>query len=505
MNIKKATILLHCCFSLLSVSVCNSALSQNTGTISPRHRVTLPEAHTGDLVNDTRLLDSYEILPGNVRQFYLDARAVFSGTENADFTDSKISGSAKKNGIQLMGGPMLGNLKEDGIIIMLRPSSATRLVVKVTRTSGGDERIFVADRVKPGMEERIIIDGLSPGTDYRYAVFSGEQEIANGNLKTAPTPGEKSVFRLAFGSCFHKIGLHNPNLANQILKREPHAMALIGDIAVDDREANISMHRSDYLLRDVSRPWQNIAANVPLYSAWDDHDYLNNDLRGIPARFNKADREALRAVWRQNWNNPVNEREGIYFNTRIGPVELIMLDTRSCSIVEKRGEYCSYLGFEQQKWLKDVLLKSAAPFKVISSGTMWSDYITSGKDSWGTWDTLGREEIFNLVEKENITGVLLISGDRHGARSFKIKRPSEFTLYEFEAASLGGVPGPEAIAKDSDNQLFGYNGTDVIAFGEFTFDTTGDKPLVVFRLIDELGNILEEHSLPYSLLTPSGR
>jgi alkaline phosphatase D len=160
---------------------------------------------------------------------------------------------------------------------------------------------------------------------------------------------------------------------------------------------------------------------------------------------------------------------------------------------------------EQQKWLKNVLLKSTAPFKVISSGTMWSDYITNGKDSWGTWDTLGREEIFNLIEKENIPGVLLISGDRHGARSFTIKRPSGFTLYEFEAASLGGVPGPEAIAKDSANQLFGYSGTDVIAFGEFTFDTTGDKPLVVFRLIDEFGKIIEEHSLSYSRLTPSNK
>ena len=75
-------------------------------------------------------------------------------------------------------------------------------------------------------------------------------------------------------------------------------------------------------------------------------------------------------------------------------------------------------------------------------------------------------------------------------------------MYEFEAATLGGVPGPDAMAKDTTNQLFGYKGTDVIAFGEFTFDTKGNTPHVIFRLIDEFGNILEEDVLSYSQLTP---
>src|SRR5690606_27908955 len=118
-----------------------------------------------------------------------------------------------------------------------------------------------------------------------------------------------------------------------------------------------------------------------------DHDYLNNDLSGIPEGFHKADQEALRSVWQANWNNPEHEAEGIFFNTRIGSVELIMLDTRSCREVKIRGQYGSYLGTKQQNWLKETLKNSTAPFKIISSGTMWSDYVTNGKDSWGTWDT----------------------------------------------------------------------------------------------------------------------
>jgi alkaline phosphatase D len=210
-------------------------------------------------------------------------------------------------------------------------------------------------------------------------------------------------------------------------------------------------------------------------------------------------------VWRQNWNNPENASEGINFNTRMGPVEIIMLDTRSCRRNEARGQYGSYLGAEQLAWLKDILKSSTAPFKVISSGTMWSDDISNGKDSWGTWDTIAREEIFEWIESENIPGVLLISGDRHGARGMKIPRASGFTLYEFEAASLGGVPGPDAFGADSTKQLFGYHGTETIAFGEFTFDLRGTEPLVSFRLIDEQGHILEEHVLGYSQLSPGSR
>jgi len=479
--------------------------SQTNDAIIPRHKVTLPESHVGNLEIDTKLLDSYELLPGNIREFYLNSRSVFSKTPDADFTDARIIEAAQKCNLPLMGGPMLGNLSEDGVVIWLRPSTDDPLAVKVEKSDGGDEKFYKKNSVEPGIEQKIVLDGLLSDTDYKYAVYAKKSKIAEGNFTTAPAPDVKGIFRLTFGSCFHKIGLHNPNLINQILKREPLAMMLLGDIAVDDRENMINMHRADYLLRDVSKPWRNLSANVPLYAAWDDHDYLNNDLSGVPDGFTNADRDALRALWHQNWNNPENEREGIYFSTRIGPVEVIMLDTRSCRDNKRRGQYGSYLGMDQLTWLKETLENSEAPFKVISSGTMWSDYVTKAKDSWGTWDIDAREEIFNLIENENISGVLLVSGDRHGARGFTIPMPSGFVLYAFEAGSLGGVKGPPAMAEDSTNQLFGYNGLTAVAFGEFTFNTMGDEPQVTFRLIDQFGNILEEHILSYSKLTPMGK
>lgn len=477
-------------------------MAKITDTIPPRHKVTLPQAHVGDVTIDTKLLDSYLLLPENMREFYLLSRAVFSNNPEANFTDRKIVEAAQNLDIGLMGGPMLGSITAQSVTIWLRPATKNEMHIALSASNRNDSKTYKVEALQPGVEKRIKIDKLLPSTHYNYAISTKKRQLAKGSFTTAPSNGSKGNFRITFGSCFHKIGLHNPNLIKQILKRNPNAMMLLGDLAVDDRENQINMHRSDYLLRDVSKAWNMLAANVPLYSAWDDHDYFNNDLSGIPKGFTNEDREKVRAVWFQNWNNPIVDKEGIYFNTHIGPVEIIMLDTRSCRDGSRRGEHGSYLGQEQMHWLKETLKNSEAPFKIISSGTMWSDYMSKAKDSWGSWDIKAREEIFSFIEDENIPGVLLVSGDRHGARGFTIPRESGFKFYEFETATLGGVPGPDAMAPDTSNQLFGYHGNDAIAFGEFTFNLSNSNFSVNFRLINENGRILEEHSIPYKELVP---
>jgi len=127
--------------------------------------------------------------------------------------------------------------------------------------------------------------------------------------------------------------------------------------------------------------------------------------------------------------------------------------------------------------------------------------MSTAKDSWGSWDIPGREEIYNFIEEQQIGGVLLLSGDRHGARGFKIERPSGFVLHEFEIATLGGVSGPDPFAPDRSKQIFGY-GDGLNAFGEFTFDMTNPDPEVTFRLINETGKELENHTFHHSRLTP---
>ena len=108
--------------------------------------------------------------------------------------------------------------------------------------------------------------------------------------------------------------------------------------------------------------------------------------------------------------------------------------------------------------------------------------------------------MIQFIEENQIPGVLLLSGDRHGASIFQIPRPSGHTFYEFEPASLGGRGGPVKKAIGHPDALYIFSGN--YAFGEFNFDATLDDPEVHFRLIHEEGEISYELKLKQSELTP---
>jgi alkaline phosphatase D len=472
--------------------------------VKPTHAVSLTQAHKGNLEIDTYLLDSFGRLPQRRRTFYLAGRQILSDSPTATPSDPKIIAAAKEAEVPLISGPMLGDVSESGITVWFRPIHSEALTVQVT-TEGKKNKDFPADVTRPGAVTRVRLTDLPPNTQHTYQIVNGAGSVlGEGSFRTAPKPNTGETIRIAFGSCFHKIGVHNPNLMRLVAERGNYAMLLLGDLAVDDRESKVNMHYADYLLRDVSKPWRTFSASIPVYTSWDDHDYLNNDKSGLQkGQIGDKERNALRQVWKDNWNNPPTrvEDRGIYFNTVIGDVEIIMLDTRSCRTWKKRGKRGAYLGDEQMDWLFRTLKASSARFIILTSGTMWSDYMSKAKDSWGSWDILGREKIFDFIEKNKIGGVLLLSGDRHGARGFKIKRPSGFTLHEFEAATLGGVPGPGAFAPDRSSQMFGYKGG-LKAFGEFTFDMSKPDPEATFRLINEEGKELETHTFLHSLLVP---
>ncbi|MEM7790496.1 MAG: alkaline phosphatase D family protein [Verrucomicrobiota bacterium] len=473
--------------------------------VLPQHQVTLPEAHRGTLEIDTLLLDSYGKLPEARRNFYLTARKILGKNPEATLSHPDIIKAASKPELPLMSGPMLGDLRPDGVTVWFRSARPEKLRIRVSRVDTAETKNFPVPVSTPGVAMRVPLSGLEADTNYKYQLIDPEASVlGEGFFQTASNPGSRKNLRVAFGSCMHKIGFHNPNLMQQITKRGNQAMLLLGDLAVDDREAKLSLHTADYLLRDVSKAWRKFSASMPIYASWDDHDYLNNDKSGLQkGQITDEQRNDMRAVWQENWNNPPTpvKNRGIYFSTRIGDVELIMLDTRSCRDWERRGELNSYLGETQMEWLFKTLEASEAKFIILTSGTMWSDFMSNAKDSWGTWDIPGREAIFNFIESKSIDGVVLLSGDRHGARGFRIERPTGYAFYEFEVATLGTDRGPRAFAPDESTQFYGYKGG-LIAFGELTFEMERDEPQVVFRLIVEDGSVIEEHTVSLAELTP---
>lgn len=460
------------------------------------------------LTKNIDVLNFWEKQSPLINNLFVTAEEVLRESKDADYSnvirDTRYKELVAQYDIKLLGGPMLGDIKSDGVSVWVR--TAMPASVKILVKNASFQKVVGPLLTFPEKDLTAVfqIKGLKPSTKYFYYVeLDGKvmNPLKNKYFTTAPQEEDGSPVRIAFGSCPHRWGMGNHELWEQISQRDPHAMLLLGDIAVQDRNDHLGMHRADYLRRDLQLPWSKFVSEVPVYASWDDHDYFDNDEAGIPKGYDNRDKEGVWKVFKDSWNNPsygMGEKgKGIFTRTRIGQVDVIMTDNRYF----RTGEKGSFLGDDQMNWLKEELLKCKGPFIILSCGSMWSDYVSNGKDSWGVNDPEGREELLTFIEDNNIGGVIFISGDRHGARGFTIPRESGLNFYEFEAASLGGREGPPAKKESWDTQLYGYDA--VFAFGELTIHPEGNNPYIVYRLIRKDGEILFEEKIFRSQLIPA--
>ena len=465
--------------------------------------------HKGSIETALHILNMWGKKPQAVNDYYTAIYNALATSPRATYEqvakDAEVRRLAAELKMKHLGGPMLGCLSPDGATVWVRTLQPASVTVKAevggqVKTFGPSKSTYDSD-----LSALVKVTGLPAGSKTPYKVFVDGEPITmqdNAVITTPPT-STKTTTRITFGTCPHRWGLGNEQLMDTILGRDSIAMIMSGDIGAQGRRNNLAMHRADYALRDMHPAWQKLVAATPVYTSWDDHDYFSNDQWGIPPNMTDADRRGVRDVYTKSWNNTsygIEETgEGIFQHTTVGPVDIILPDSRYCR--EKEGKHC-YLGKREMAWLKDTLKSCKGQFIIMTNSTMWSDFVSNGKDSWGRYDPEGREELFSFIENEKIAGTLLTSGDRHGARVFSIPRPSGYSFYEFEPACLGGRVGPPAKSDAWTTQLYGTSGK--YAFGEFTFNTELDDPEVTFNLIGEAGNLMYDLTLARSKLTPGG-
>jgi len=473
-----------------------------------------PEDAWGDLATATRLLERAGV-SADAKHAYELAYKTLVAKPDASFADLSQNAEFRASHAKLqslcLGGPMLGNLHAHGASVWVRTVAPTD--VSISLMVDGRRRTFgpIRSTVETDLSAVVPIDGLAPSTSYPYQVVVDGLVMPmseDARLTTAPADSAWTKMRIAFGGDIHRWGFAHKPLFDQIRQRTPTAMILVGDIAVSDRFTHRGLHRADYLLRDTFPAWKLFSALVPVYCTWDDHDYLDNDVGGRPPRVTRQQQIKVWEVFRNSWNNPSygfsDDRRGLFFRTRIGPADLIMLDNKFFRAEADEHGPSTLLGTDQMNWLEQQLLACGGPFIILSCGTMWTDHVTDGKDSWGRFAPADRERLFRLIEDNNIGGVLLISGDRHGACGYRIPRPSGFELHEFGVGSLGGIRGnvaPAGRAPNADGNLL-YRYGEGYAFGEFEFDTTLDDPTVTFRLIQDDGQVLHQLTRTRGQLTP---
>jgi alkaline phosphatase D len=396
---------------------------------------------------------------------------------------------AQERGAVLLHGPLLGCVTDTSARFWGRTARAATVTVAV-RPAGDDappepltaSATTAAEADYTGV---VSVEGLRPDTPYTYRLRIDDKPVGEAAaFRTYPRRGAAGQFLVGFGGGAGYVPEHE-RMWNLVAERAPLAFLMLGDnVYIDDPEHPLTQRYCYY--RRQSRPeWRRFAAGSSVYAVYDDHDFGTNDCVPGPRVDDPAWKRPVWEVFRQNWNNPSYgggaARPGCWHDVHIGDVHFILLDGRYYRDL-KGG---SMLGAAQKAWLIKTLKGSRGTFKVLASPVPWSRGVKPG--SRDTWDGFPeeREEIFSVIEKNRIEGVLLISADRHRSDIRVIRRPNGYDLREFESSRLtnrhthGVVKTPGLI--------YGYNKTCSVAM--MAFDTTADDPTVEFRIVDIEGTV----------------
>ena len=313
----------------------------------------------------------------------------------------------------------------------------------------------------------ITLGGLEPNTIYEYSIYvNGKKTDKGGSFKTKelwqwrkPAPD----FSFLTGSCayFNEPAYDRPgkpygqdsSIFEPMAREKADFMLWLGD-AWYTREVD---YYSEWGLWNRASHDRAVPVLQPFlkamthYGIWDDHDYgPNNSGKSYILK------EASRAVFRAYFPNPSagENGQGIYTVVSHHDVDLFLTDDRWWRSEDRERDSVNgqpnpnkrMLGAQQLEWLKNSLLFSNAPFKIIAMGSQVLNDV-SPYDKWTDFPA-ERQELLDFIRAYKINGVLFLTGDRHHSEVIKMDRPGTYTLYDITVSPLTSgthkFDGPEA-------------------------------------------------------------
>lgn len=397
---------------------------------------------------------------------------------------------------RFMQGPMIGAVTPDGVTIWLRASGPFDCQIEFSEDPALKDATLTSPegaRKADDYTVRVRITDLKPDTRYYYRphVHGRPGKYLRDELPyhftTAPASGTPARFRVAFGSCTRVKESREQPIWRFVEEQEPDLFFHLGDYVYGDTLDSDILAEEYQFQRDVEllRLFQR---KVPQLATWDDHEYgLNDHDRTSPMR-----EQGLR-IFKQYWANPsygLPDTPGVFFTYQYGGVDFFFLDVRyhRDPNVQPDTPEKTMLGAGQLRWLKDELLKSEAPFKVLVSGSGWTKAKGFGGDSWASF-IHERDALFDFIRDNEVNGVVLLSGDTHVGELNAIPWSDKggYDFYDLVSSPLAqDSAGTERTKRVPELRIRAvYHGLSV--FGLIEFDLTGD-PTLRFNLINEYGN-----------------
>jgi alkaline phosphatase D len=417
---------------------------------------------------------------------------------------------------QSIAGPMLGPVTPHSATIWVQGDAPATVALEIA-PQGSVHPAWCTTPAslekETGFTARLDLDALAAGITYRYKL------VWNGAVLDTPyqftTLSDKTPedFTLYLGSCMH---LHDPETDgprpwggdHEILDRiasqaaqdaQPNLMLWLGDnlyFRADDLVHPDGMARRYQKTR--SHPaLQKLLAAMPHYAIWDDHDYgPNNSTR------NFVHKQASLDLFHRYWPNPVSGLQatrGIFTRFSIADADFFLLDDRwyRDSDNEKTEPKVLY-GAGQLAWLKNALLASNARFKIIAGGSQFlNDY-----QRFEGWQNFRRErgEFLDWLQQNKISGVALLSGDRHHTELLRLDRSGSYPIYELTCSPL--TAGTFRVETAEANNPLRVAGTLVEArnFCTLSAEGRGDERRLILKSQDAQGKTFWRASIEAAVL-----
>jgi alkaline phosphatase D len=389
-----------------------------------------------------------------LKQFALSFVLCCAGCTPRGYWPNEIGPAAGGNA-GLLNGPMLGYVDMQEALIWVQTRTWGNVAVKYWEIEKPD-KTYWTNRVENrngGFIAKCIANRVEPGKTYAYEVYINGQPAKRPyptTFKTQPIwrwRGDPPAFSVATGSCayineerFDRPGKpygSNYQIFSNIERQKPDLMLWLGD-NVYYREPDWNtrtgmMHR--YTHDRAVAELQPLLASTPQYAIWDDHDFGPNDSDGTWVQ-----KEMAWEVFRDFWGNPtfgINGQKGCTTKFDFIDVDFFLLDNRyfrtpnHCETCPER----SLLGKEQLQWFLGALAESQAPFKIVAIGGQ----VVTTSDHHETcfhYFPAERDTILNFIEREKITGVVFLTGDKHFTELSAMKNKSGHWVYDLTTSPL---------------------------------------------------------------------
>lgn len=308
---------------------------------------------------------------------------------------------------------------------------------------------FLADASR-GWTVKVDVRDLDPGTTYYYRFRALGRSSAIGRTRTAPLDARRLRFAVVSCASVPHGYFHVYRAISE--RADLDAVIHLGDYLYEYAEGEygsvrtsepthslrtLADYRERYAQYRRDRDLQEAHRQHPFICIWDDHELVDNAFRDGTTGDNlevgpwpEQRRAATQAY--SEWI-PIRDQEGgrIWRALRYGGlVDLFLLDTRLWG--RDRQLYVDdpaisapdrqLLGADQEAWLAEQLRSSTARWKLVGQQVMMTAVPAWFRDDG--WDEYpaARGRFYDLLEREPVKDVIVLSGDVHSSWATELSR-----------------------------------------------------------------------------------